>query len=264
MDEVEVAGLRIAYERTGVGPPLVLLHGFVGDARSTWSHQIEALSDQFTVVAWDAPGAGGSSCPPESFRLPEYADCLAGFLDELGLARVHLAGLSFGGALALQLFERHATVARSLVLLGGYAGWAGSLTPDEAGQRLATCLRFSTLPPEEFADAMVPSMFSSSAEPEVVERFRAAMVATFDPAGFRAMAHASAEADLRPLLRKVRVPTLLLYGDQDARAPLRVATDLHEALPGSLLVVLPGVGHLSPVEAPGQVTAQIRGFLREP
>ena len=61
MDEVEVAGLRIAYHRVGHGPPLVLVHGFVGDGRSTWGHQLEALSDDFTVVAWDGPGTGGSA-----------------------------------------------------------------------------------------------------------------------------------------------------------------------------------------------------------
>src|SRR5437899_7194248 len=61
------SGLRIAYERAGNGPPLVLLHGFVGDGRE-WRRQVDGLSDQFTVVAWDAPGAGASSDPPESFR----------------------------------------------------------------------------------------------------------------------------------------------------------------------------------------------------
>lgn len=74
MDQLEVEGLRIAYERAGEGSPLVLLHGYVGDGRATWRCQIAELSDEFTVVAWDAPGSGRSSDPPESFRLPDYAD----------------------------------------------------------------------------------------------------------------------------------------------------------------------------------------------
>ena len=65
MDIIEVEGLHIAYERAGAGPSLVLLHGYVGDGPTTWRRQIEALSDDFTVVAWDAPGAGRSSDPPE-------------------------------------------------------------------------------------------------------------------------------------------------------------------------------------------------------
>ena len=83
MDTVEVGGFRIAYERAGTGPPLLLLHGFVGDGATTWRHQLETLSDEFTVVAWDAPGAGRSSAAPESFRLADYADCLTEFVSAL-------------------------------------------------------------------------------------------------------------------------------------------------------------------------------------
>ena len=78
MDAVEVDGLRIAFERTGHGPPLLLLHGFVGDAVGTWKHQLDTLSDEFTVVAWDAPVPASRQRP--SFRLPDYAECLAGFV----------------------------------------------------------------------------------------------------------------------------------------------------------------------------------------
>ncbi len=80
---VEVGGLTIAYERAGTGPPVALAHGFVGDARSTWDSQIEGLADEFTVIAWDAPGAGKSSDPPEGFGMDDYADCLAAFLRAL-------------------------------------------------------------------------------------------------------------------------------------------------------------------------------------
>jgi pimeloyl-ACP methyl ester carboxylesterase len=72
---VEVSGLRIAFERAGEGPPLVLVHGAVSDRR-VWQPQLDALANEFTIVAWDAPGCGQSEDPPESFRLPEYADVL--------------------------------------------------------------------------------------------------------------------------------------------------------------------------------------------
>jgi pimeloyl-ACP methyl ester carboxylesterase len=261
MDEVEVDGLRIAYERAGTGDPLVLVHGFVGDGRSTWSDQIAALSDEFTVVAWDGPGAGRSSEPPETFRLPDYADCLAGFLSALGLSRPHLVGLSFGGALLLELFRRHPTVPRTLVLASAYAGWAGSLSPDQVDQRLRDCLRWSQLPPEEFERVMLPSMFSESPPESAVSRFSAVLRA-FDPVGFRVMAHASAEADLRDVLADVDVPTLLLYGDADVRAPQGVAEALHSTIPGSRLVVMPGVGHVSPLEAPERFNREVREFIR--
>jgi pimeloyl-ACP methyl ester carboxylesterase len=93
MLRAEVSGLSVAYERTGDGPPLVLLHGFTHDSR-VWRHQLEGLRDQFTVIAWDAPGAGRSSDPPESFGIGDWADCLAAFLGAAGVRRAHILGLS--------------------------------------------------------------------------------------------------------------------------------------------------------------------------
>jgi pimeloyl-ACP methyl ester carboxylesterase len=261
MDRVEVEGLRIAYERVGVGPPLVLVHGFVGDGRSTWSRQLDELSDEFTVVAWDAPGAGHSAQPPEWFRIADYADCLAAFVRALGLARPHLVGLSFGGALVLELFRRDPTIPRTLVLASAYAGWAGSMDPEAVDERVQRSLRLADLPPEQFATAMMSSMFSESAPAEGVARF-AASVRAFNPAGFLAMMWSSAEADLRDMLASVNVPTLLLYGDKDVRAPLNIAHALHSAIPASTLVVMPGVGHVSSVEAPELFNREVRNFLR--
>lgn len=82
----------------------------------------------------------------------------------------------------------------------------------------------------------------------------------FHPVGFRAMARASAE-DLREVLTHIEVPTLLVYGDSDVRAPLPVAEDLHAAISGSTLVVLPGAGHLCNIEAPEEFSRAVRDFL---
>jgi pimeloyl-ACP methyl ester carboxylesterase len=259
MDEIEVDGLRIAYERAGSGPPLLFLNGYVGDGPTTWRRQIEGLADQFTVVAWDAPGVGGSSDPPESFGMAGYADCLAGFIDGLGLGQPHVCGLSFGGALALAFSHRHPAVTSTLVLVSAYAGWAGSLPKDVAEHRLHQALELADLSPDKFVDALLPTMFSESTPSDIVEEFGATMLA-FHPAGFRAMARASAE-DLRDVLPHISVPTLLVYGDTDVRAPLNVAEDLHAAISGSRLVVLPGTGHICNVEAPEQFNSEVRNFL---
>jgi pimeloyl-ACP methyl ester carboxylesterase len=240
---------------------VALAHGFVGDGCSTWSAQVEALSADFTVVAWDAPGAGRSSDPPAGFGAGDYAECWAAFLEGLGFVRAHLVGLSFGGIVALAAVGRRPRLARSLALVGGYAGWAGSLPAHEVGERLDTCLRVSQFPPDDFAGAMVPSMFSPGTPESRVAPF-AASVARFHPAGFRAMARASAEADLRPILPTVDVPTLIVHADLDVRAPREVAESLHSGIASSRLVVLRGVGHVSPVEAPEAVSRELGGFLR--
>jgi pimeloyl-ACP methyl ester carboxylesterase len=259
VDSIEVGGLRIAYERAGRGPLLILLHGYVGEGPTTWRHQLDDLSDEFTVVAWDAPGAGRSSDPPEGFAMAAYADCLAGFVDGLGLGRPHVAGLSFGGALALDLYRRHPGVPRSLILVSAYAGWAGSLPADVAEQRLRQALVLADLSPGEFVDTLLPTMFSERTRPETVDAFRAPMLA-FHPAGFRAMARASAE-DLSGGLDRIDVPSLLVYGDRDVRAPRAVAERLHTDIPASTLVFLPNVGHVCNIEARDQFNETVRSFL---
>ena len=261
MEMIEVDGLRIAYERAGDGPPLVLLHGYVGDGLTTWRRQVEGLCEEFTVVAWDAPGAGDSSDPPESFGMAGYADCLAGFVDRLRLEKPHVAGLSFGGALALELCRRPPAVPMTLILASAYAGWGGSLSAEVAEQRLQQALVLADLAPDEFMGALLPTMFSEATAPETVDEFGASMLA-FHPAGFRAMARASAE-DLRDVLPGINLPTLLVYGDKDVRAPLTVAEDLEAAISGSMLVVLPDTGHLCNIEAPDDFNRAVRNFLRD-
>ena len=140
MLHTKVNGLSVAYERTGDGPALVLLHGFAVDSRM-WRPQIESLSDKFTVIAWDAPGAGQSSDPPETFGIGEWADCLAGILDAAGIQLAHIVGLSWGGILAQEFYRRHSAPVLSLVLADTYAGWKGSLPEPIVEQRLAACLR---------------------------------------------------------------------------------------------------------------------------
>ena len=261
MEHVEVRGLRVAYRRAGDGPPVVLLHGGLSDSRE-WRRQLEDLSDEFTVVAWDAPGCGGSSDPDDGFRLPGYADVLASFVDALELERPHVVGLSFGAGLALELYRRHPQLPASLVLASAYAGWAGSLPPEVVEERLREVLRQADLPADEVVAEWLPSLFSGSPPVAVVEEV-AVIMRDFHPAGMRAMAYAFAEADLRDVLPRIEVPTLLLCGEADQRSPLTVAEALHAAIPHSTLVVLDGVGHQSNVEAADRFNAEVRGFLRQ-
>jgi pimeloyl-ACP methyl ester carboxylesterase len=259
--EVEIGGLRVAYRRAGQGPPLVLLHGGLADSRE-WRRQLEGLADEFTVVAWDAPGCGGSSDPPATFRLPDYADCLAQFIQALELGRPHVGGLSWGGGLALELYRRHPQLPRSLVLASAYAGWAGSLPPEVVAERLEQVMGEAELPPEQWVPGYLPGLFTDAAPTAVVEE-ALAMMLEVRPAGMRPVVQGFAEADLRAVLPHIQVPTLLLYGDADQRSPLEVvAGDLHDRIPGCRLVVLAGVGHQLDMEAPDRFNAEVRSFLR--
>ncbi|MEW6553518.1 MAG: alpha/beta hydrolase [Actinomycetota bacterium] len=240
----------------------MLLHGALSDSRE-WRRQLDGLSDDFTVVAWDAPGCGRSSDPPDTFRLPDYADCLMGFIDELGMERPHVLGLSFGSSLVLEFYRRYPDVPGKLVLASAYAGWAGSLPHEVVEERLKMALEDSEKPPGQVVDAFIPTMFSGPVSAEVMEE-TAAIMSGFHPAGLRAMARSFAEADLRDVFPHIDSPTLFIHGEEDKRSPLQVVRGFHASMPASELVIIPGVGHAVNVEAPEAFNAAVRGFLLEP
>jgi pimeloyl-ACP methyl ester carboxylesterase len=260
MSRVQVGEHSIAYRQAGEGPPLVLLHGFLCDSRC-WRTQLEGLSDVFSIFAWDAPGAGASSDPPDSFTVTDWAHCLAGFLDAIGIGPAHIVGLSWGGILAQELYRLYPTRVVGFVFADTYAGWKGSFSESVAQQRLERCRRESWLPPEEFIPVWVPKeFFAELASPDLAEEM-AAVVADFHPLGFRLMAQALAETDSTSLLPKIAVPTLLLWGDSDARSPVDVVgAQFRDAIRGAKLVVIENAGHLSNMEQPDEFNAQIRRF----
>ena len=257
MDVVRVSGLRIVYERAGAGPPLVLVHG-AGDDGRVWQPQLAALSDEFTVVAWDEPGAGRSDDLPEGFALADYAYCLAAVIDALALGPAHVAGLSWGGTVVLELYRRYPEHVRTLILADTYAGWKGSLPVEEvcvrveglrailaAGERFEPPGLFAGEPPAEFASLLVEMAGASRPESLAVQ------------------AAVMAETDQRGLLPAIAVPTLLIWGDADTRSPLGVARQFADAIPGAELVVLAGAGHLSNLERPRAFAGALRSFCRD-
>lgn len=259
MAVVDVGEVSVGYDVTGSGPPLVLLHGAVCDRR-VWRELVELLADDFTVVAVDIPGCGESGDPPTAWELADYATCLAGLLEALGTSPAHVVGHSWGGGLALQLALDHPHLVRSQVLLGGYAGWKGSLPADEVERRLAKALEVAERLPDGFDPRMIPGLFSDRISPARTREL-AEVMADIRPAGTRAMAIVFAEADLRDRLGEVAVPTLLLNGTEDVRATPEVAEQLRAGIASSTLVMLPELGHEAFAEAPDLVATAVRDFL---
>jgi len=258
LHSVEIDGLTIAYRQAGKGQPLVLLHGFLCDSRC-WRDQLSHLSDQFSVVAWDAPGAGSSSDPPNTFTTASYVHCLAGFLDAIGIERAHVLGLSWGGILAQEFYRQYAERFYSLVLADTYAGWRGSLPETVWKERLKTCLKDASGGPEALVAKFLPGVFSDAA-PQHLQNELSAIVFEFHPIGFRLMSLSSAEVDTRDLLSSVDVATLLLWGDDDRRSPLHVAKQFHAAISGAQLAIIPNAGHLSNMEQPNVFNDHVRRF----
>ena len=191
----------------------------------------------------------------EEFAGKLFTSCLA----TIELANVEL-GVQLGLYEALALYGHCPTVPRSLVLVAGYAGWAGSLPAEEVQTRLQHALRLASELPRPVRPDSLPGLFASEPPAGHVAAL-AAVMSDVRPVGTRVMARAFAEADLRDLLAQIRVPTLLLHGDADERAPRAVWERLHADIPGSALVLLPGVGHEVAIESPEAFDTQVRRFL---
>jgi pimeloyl-ACP methyl ester carboxylesterase len=257
VEVVRANGMQIAYERVGDGPTLVLVHGAGVDGRM-WQPQIMALANEFTVVAWDEPGAGRSDDLPADFGLADYAHCLAAVIDALALGPAHVAGLSWGGTVVLELYRHHPECVASLTFADSYAGWKGSLPAEEVRTRiegvremLAAGERYD--PPGLFAGEP-PSEFAALLEE---------MTIAARPASLAGQLSVMAEADERDLLPRIAVPTLLIWGDADTRSPLSVARQFETAIPGAELVVIAGAGHVSNLDQPGSFNEALRRFCRD-
>jgi pimeloyl-ACP methyl ester carboxylesterase len=259
MPRVLVDGRTIAYERAGEGAPVVLLHGIGSNARS-WRHQLSSLADAFTVIAWDAPGYGGSDDPPETWRMADFAACLNGFLEALDIPRAHLVGLSWGGVLAQEFYRWHPERVWSLVLADTNAGH-GSLPPAERERRLHQRLAaLATMTPHELGRSRAPQLVSPNASPELVVEV-ATIMGQIRPGPYRTAAIALSEADERDVLARIRVPTLVLCGALDRVTPLEEVRAVYRAIPGAAWAVIPEAGHVSNQEQPERFNTVVRRFL---
>lgn len=261
MKVVRANGLEIAYERVGEGPPLVLVHGATEDHRA-WRPQLGALADEFTVVAWDEPGAGRSSDVPAGFGLADYAHCLAALIEALALGPAHVAGISWGGTVVQELYRHHSGLVATLILIDTYAGWKGSLAEEDVRARVEAVREALAAPPEDFDPSLaLPGWFAGDPPAEFVPLLEE-MAGAVRPESVRNAVVVMAEADQRDLLPRIAVPTLLVWGELDVRSPLSVAHQFEEAIPDAELVVIPGAGHLTNLETPEAVNDALREFCR--
>lgn len=258
---IVVEGRTLTYLRAGSGPPLVLLHGIGGNA-TQWRHQLAGLSDAYDILAWDAPGYGGSDDPGAGWVLADYADCLAGLLDALGLEQVHLLGQSWGGVLAQEFYRRHGARIRTLSLADTFQ--AGSQPADERRAALEARLQaLETMTPAEMARVRTPALVGRGAGPQALAEIEQ-MMAEIRPSGYRHAAVVLAEADTRTALVGIAIPCLVIAGEHDRIVPRALSAELHAAIPGAQWALISGAGHLSGQERPDAFNAVVREFLAHP
>jgi pimeloyl-ACP methyl ester carboxylesterase len=258
-----VNGARLWVEDTGGnGPPLLFSHGLLWSTRM-FDAQVAALRHQYRCIAWDHRGQGQSEVPPARAISIEqcYEDAVA-LIEQLGVAPVHLAGLSMGGFVAMRIAARRPDLVRSCILLETSA----EAEPAENVPRYRTLNRVARwLGLGVVANKVMPIMFGTTflTDPaRAVERTRWKQRLSANRRDIWRAVNGVIERDsVVPELGAVTTPTLIVVGDEDVATVPAKAERLHAAIRGSTLVRIPHAGHSSSIEQPERVTAAISAFL---
>ncbi|HEX7336373.1 MAG TPA: alpha/beta fold hydrolase [Gemmatimonadales bacterium] len=261
IQRLTVHGVNLAVEVQGEGPAVLFVHGYPLD-RTIWREQIDAL-EGYRRIAPDLRGMGQSDAPDLGYGMELYAADLAALLDALGVDDVVLCGLSMGGYIAFEFVRQWRSRVRGLVLMDTRAE---ADSPEVRRARDAAAATARDQGTAAVSDAMLPKMLAPSTltgHPEVVERVRATMAATPVSGLVGALGAMRDRVGSEPLLPTLAgIPTLVMVGAADILTPPDQARAMAEAIPGAQLAVIPGAGHLPPVEQPAATTERLREFLR--
>ncbi len=256
--------VRIAWERQGAGPPVLLVHG-LGYARWGWEPVLPGLAERFDVISFDNRGIGESDAPPGPYSVAELAADAVRVLDEAGVERAHVVGTSLGGMVAQELALSYPARVDRLVLACTTPGGPNAHPMPQA--TLTLLAEAATLEPLVALRRFVENALSPSAvaeRPELVDRILAHRVATAqEPAAWAAQAAAGAAFDAFDRLGALAAPTLVQHGSEDVVVDPRNGELLVELLPHARLDVFPGTGHLYFWEEPARFVESVASFLED-
>ena len=251
--------MDLKYEESGHGFPVILLHGFPHN-RSLWADQLFGLSDRCRIIAPDLRGFG-ESAPREPYSMESYADDVAELMERLELEKAMVGGLSMGGYVAFEFLRRHRDRVHSLVLADTKPG---ADTDETKGKRKALQEVARTSGAIAVADAQITGMIGAKTRetrPEIAERVHGMMAAQPVEGIVGALEAMMNRRDSTAMLPEIKLPVLIVVGEDDALTPEKESRAMHAAIPGSLLVVIPEAGHVSNVEHPDQFNSAMRNFL---
>lgn len=258
-DFAPVNGTQLYIESEGSGPPVVFLHGF-GLNHRMWDAQFAPFAQHFRVIRYDARGFGRSALPGD--KPYSHADDLKALLEHLGIARTHLVGLSMGAMIAMEFDLTYPVMVERLVLVdsamkghGWSVEWEASMRPvfklGRDGDIESARARWRDHP-----------LFASARANDRSRDLLYQIVAAYS--GWH-WAHQNPERKLQPplaaRLRDISAPTLIVVGELDLPDFQRIADMLQTSIPEARKLVLPGAGHLSPLEAPEPFNAAVLKYL---
>lgn len=256
-------GTSLYYEATGAGPEVVVFaHGLLWSGRM-FAKQVAVLQKDFRCITFDFRGQGQSPVTATGYDLDTLTEDAADLIAALGGVPCHFVGLSMGGFVGMRLALRYPHLLKSLTLLGTSAD--AETTGNRRRYRLLAGLaRWFGLGP--LAGQLMPILFGQKflkdpARAALRQAMQSALINNHRVGILRAVRGVMERASIHEAIRKIRVPTLIMVGDQDVATPPALSERIHTQIPGSRLVVIPGAGHTSTVEEPDVINAALLRFL---
>lgn len=258
---VQFEDFNLFYEDRGQGTPLLFIHGFPLN-HQMWVPQLEALSERARMIAPDLRGHGESGAPPGVYSMDLLAgDCMA-LLEALAITEpVVVCGHSMGGYVALAFQRRFPERLAGLILA---ATRASADTPEGKAGRDQTASKAREEGAEAIAQGMLPKLLAPQTyddRPKLVERVAGLMRSTSVEGVVGASLGMKERPDARPGLSKIRIPTLILHGEDDQIIPQEAAKEMQSAIPQADLVTIPGAGHMPNLERPKAFNQAVAEFL---
>ena len=256
---IAVNGTRLYYEQAGSGHPLVLIHGFSLSTKM-WDDQYAAFARHYRVIRYDMRGSGQSDLPTEeSFTA---IDDLRALLDALGVSRAYVLGLSLGGSAAIDFTLAYPDKTSALVLVDpALHGWHWSKAFSQSMRELEIVARTQGVEMARQRWLAHPFFLPARERPELAERLSQIVE------GYSGWSwlHESPERDadlpeVRPL-ELISKPTLLIMGERDIEEFQAIANHIAHTIPHLTKLVLPGIGHMSNMEAPETFNEAVLSFL---
>ncbi|GLH70365.1 alpha/beta hydrolase [Geothrix rubra] len=254
-------GIQIAYTDLGKGLPLLFVHGFPLNG-GAWAGQVGAFRSNCRVIVPDLRGFGRSGALPGPVPMSRYAEDLGALVQQLNAPSVILLGHSMGGYVALAFARAFPKAVRGLVLVGTKAG---ADSPEAAAARREAAAKVGTEGTQSLVEAMAPKMLSAANTDAAMAQAVRHLMASSRPDGVVGALLGMAERpDAREWLGGIRVPTLVIAGEDDAIIPTLESEALAKAIPGAQLKLIPRAGHLVAFEQPEAFNEALRDWLARP
>jgi 3-oxoadipate enol-lactonase len=257
-----INNLSVSYSDVGPveAPVVIFIHGFPLN-KSMWDLQIEALKDEYRVIAYDIRGHGDSDAGHEDFSLDVFANDLISFMDGLSIKKAAVCGLSMGGYIVLNAIENNPERFEALILCDTH--YAAD-TPEVRENRLVVIENIKKNGLEDYAHESIKNLFAPvsllSKDTEITS-VREMIVKTSNLSIYNTLHALAKRKDTSGILSQIKIPVLILVGYEDKITPPEMAESMHKKINSSQMNIIENAGHLSNMENPFEFNYQIRKFL---